>query len=111
MKLYWIYLRGYDKYIHSEIFALQFPKDKIEVANEKIKEIMKINNNNYESKHNIDTDYGSSCSPIILSGSSLVIGIHKEGDKKEKINYATFIGNIFKNNKLNKINNGEEIKD
>ena len=31
------YLRGYDKYIHSEIFALQFPKDKIEVATGKIK--------------------------------------------------------------------------
>ena len=72
---------------------------------------MKINNNNYEFKHNIDTDYGSSGSPIIISGSSLVIGIHKAGDKKEKINYATFIGNIFKINKLNKINNGEEIKD
>ena len=45
------YLRGYDKYINSEIFAFQYPKDKIEVATWKIKEIMKINDNDYEFKH------------------------------------------------------------
>ena len=66
---------------------------------------MIINIFEYEFDHNIATDKGSSGCPIILLNNNInmiqVIGIHKEGDKKNKINGGTFIGEIF-NNDLNK---------
>ena len=55
--------------------------------------------------HSIDTDRGSSGSPILLLHNSKVIGIHKSGDIKNKINYGTFIEAIL--NVINKdIKNG-----
>ena len=45
--------------------------------------------------HTIDTDNGSSGSPIILSNIEKVIGIHKKGDITNHINYGSFIGEIF----------------
>ena len=71
------------------LFIVQYPKDEIEVASGKIIEIS--NNEIKEFKHNIDTDYGSSGSPIIILNTLKVIGIHKEGDKRLPINYGTFI--------------------
>ena len=38
--------------------------------------------NNYEFKHNCNTDSGSSGSPILLLSNSTVIGIHKVGLRK-----------------------------
>ena len=94
------YIKGYNQYINIDLFTLEYPKNEIEVASGKI---IKIINNN-EFIHTIDTDYGSSGCPIILSNTLKVIGIHKEGDKNEKINYGTFIGEIInKNNQLKKI--------
>ena len=77
------YIKGYNQYINIDLFTLEYPKNEIEVASGKI---IKIINNN-EFIHTIDTDYGSSGCPIILSNTLKVIGIHKEGDKNEKINY------------------------
>jgi len=96
------YIKGYDEeYRDKEIFALQYPKEKIEDKSGKIKKIMEISNTNYyEFEHSIDTDKGSSGSPIILASISKVIGIHKHGDNK--IHYGTFIREIFKNKNLNK---------
>jgi hypothetical protein len=95
------YIKGYDEeYRDKEIFALQYPREKIEVASGKIKEIMEISNTNYyEFEHNIDIDKGSFGSPIILASTLKVIGIHKKC--ANKINYGTFIGEIFKNKNLN----------
>ena len=93
------YTLGYEHYKNNEIFALEYPKDDIEVGSGKVIEILE----NFEFKHNIDTEFGSSGSPIILINTLKVIGIHKQMDKIEDppINYGTFIGEIFKSNKLN----------
>ena len=100
------YVEGYDQYKDVDIFTLQYPKDKIEIAIGKVKDIL----NNYEFKHDIDTDYGSSGSPIILPNTLKVIGIHKQSDTKYNINYGTFIGEILKNLLDNKENNDKDIK-
>ena len=57
------------------------------------------NINKYIFKLNIDTEYGSSCSPIIVFNTLKVIEIHKGGDENKKINYGSFIGDIFNYNK------------
>ena len=93
------YTLGYKHYKNNDIFALEYPKDDIEVGSGKVIEILE----NFEFKHNIDTDFGSSGSPIILINTLKVIGIHKLIDKMEDspVGCATFIGEIFKSNKLN----------
>ena len=100
------YIKGYDQYKNIDIFTLQYPRDDIEVASGKVIEII----NNFEFKHSIDTEPGASGSPIILPIVLKVIGIHKLGSKIEPINYGTFIGEIFKNNRLNEKENNKEIK-
>ena len=95
------YIKGYEQYRNIDIFSLQYTKKGIEVASGKIIDI--INNNEFE--HSIDTEYGSSGSPIIIPNILKVIGIHKQGDKYKSINYGSFIGEIFKNNILNKKEN------
>ena len=86
------YIQGYDQYKNIDIFTIQYPKDEQEVASGKIVEIL----DNFEFKHTIAIERGSSGSPIILSTTIKVIGIHKRGDSFDKINYGTFIGEIFK---------------
>ena len=95
------YNKGYEQYLDIDIFTLQYPREDIEVAIGKLKQIL----NEFEFKHNIDTDYGSSGSPIILVNTLKVIGIHKQGSVIEDVNYGTFIGEIFKYNKFKKLNN------
>ena len=99
------YNKGYKQYLDSDIFTLQYPREDIEVAIGKLKQIL----NEIEFKHNIDTDYGSSGSPIILANTLKVIGIHKQGSLNENINYGTFIGEIFKYNKFKKLINNTNI--
>ena len=88
------YITGYEQYKDMDVFTLQYPKEDIEVASGKILDII----NNFEFKHNINTEQGSSGSPIILLNVLKVIGIHKQGDRIKPINYGSFIGEIFKNN-------------
>jgi surface protein len=97
------YIKGYEKYTNKDVFTLQYPMDSIELASGKILKVI----NNYEFKHNLDTEFGSSGSPIILHNSLLVIGIHKESDNKEKVNYGSFIGEIIKANNENNYIIGE----
>ena len=99
------YNKGYKQYLDLDIFTLQYPSEDIEVASGKLIQIL----NEFEFKHNIDTDYGSSGSPIILFNTLKVIGIHKNGLLNEKINFGTFIGEIFKYNKFKKLNNNISI--
>ena len=91
-----------------DVFTLQYPNGQdIYTASCNIKEII----NKYEFKHNIDTDYGSSGSPIILFNTLKVIGIHKKYDLINKTNYGSFIGEILNENKvLNNIIKKEIIK-
>ena len=76
-----------------------------------------INTYEYEFDHNISTDNGSSGCPILLLNNNInfiqVIGIHKNCDKKLKINRGTFIGEIFDKefNKENIIRTEEKNND
>ena len=102
------YLKGYEQYLNVDVFTLQYPKNyDISFASGKIVEIY-----DNEFKHSIDTEYGSSGSPIILTNTLKVIGIHKQGDKIENINYGSFFGEILNEikNKLIKNINMDNIK-
>ena len=92
------YIKGYKQYLNKDIFSLQYPKNGIVHGSGKIIEI-----NEYEFTHTIDTENGSSGSPIILPLSLKVIGIHKQGDKYKNVNYGSFIGEII--NGINNLNN------
>ena len=95
------YLQGYDQYKNTDVFSIQYPKDPMLVSRSQILEIIKIPvTNNYEFKYTIDTEQGSSGSPITLANTLKVIAIHKQGNIRDKYNYGTFIGEIFKNDKL-----------
>ena len=85
------YKKGYDIYVNKDIYLLGHPLGKsVECSPGKI---TSIKNNAF--KHNCTTDNGSPGSPIILVFNSTVIGIHKTGIIKEKINIGTFLGTIF----------------
>jgi len=98
------YINGYEIYNNADVFSIQHPGGKS--ASSASGKIIKIYE--YEFDHNISTDNGSSGCPIILLNDNInliqIIGIHKNSDRKEKINGGTFIGEIFKelNNNFNK---------
>ena len=52
--------------------------------------------NNYIINHTVDTDFGSSWSPIILlSRNCKISGIHRKHNKDKKLNIGSFIKNII----------------
>ena len=84
--------KGYNIYKNVDVFSIEHPLgDSAACASGTI-----INLNEYEFTHDINTDNGSSGCPIILLNNNInlikVIGIHKEGEYYNKINYGTFIG-------------------
>ena len=92
------YTKGYKIYKDVYIFSIGHP-----FGNDTSYSTGQITNfNNYGFEHNIPTTIGSSGCPIILLNDNVkrikVIGIHTEGDGTKKINYGTFIGEIFNNN-------------
>ena len=94
--------------INNEIFIPQYPGGK-ELVNARgiIKEI-----NKYEFTHLVNTEKGSSGSPIFLEYYKKVIGIHKQGNVNKKENYGDFIYpaiNIMENDIKKKRNNGKYI--
>jgi len=94
----------YSTYKDVDVFSIEHPNG--EDASCASGTIIKING--YEFTHNISTDKGSSGCPVILLNNNInliqVIGIHRGGDKKNKINAGTFIGEIINNNNIIKIN-------
>ena len=90
------YKKGYKIYKNANVFSIQHPLGKSAASASGT--ILSIDD--YEFSHTISTDEGSSGCPILLLNNNidlvLVIGIHKYGDKKNKINGGTFIGEIFK---------------
>ena len=109
-----------NNYINKEICVLHHPEGK--KLHLSCGTINKIDETIYEFEHNLDTDYGSSGSPVILIENCKVIGIHKkrikESDNKkgtfifkliEKINGKPNISPNFMN--LNKLNYVNEIND
>ena len=86
-----LYLAGYPKYFNSRT-----------ISSGKIKEIIE----DYKFSHTLDTNFGSSGSPICNEIGD-VIGIHTSGDEGKKIKYGIFIGRIIDTliNKQNEIKN------
>ena len=89
------YLKGYQQYKNEDVFSLQYPREDIDIASGKIIQINKSDDNIFEFEHTIETEQGSSGSPIILVNMLKVIGIHKQGGIFGNVNYGTFIGQIF----------------
>lgn len=89
------YKDGYNVYNKEKIYIAGYPLDKRfkerQISSGEIINII----NGYEFQHNADTGKGSSGSPICSFDSQHVIGIHKQYDIKEKINYGSFIGIIL----------------
>ena len=84
------YKDGFKTYKDAPIFIPHYPENNVENVSGKISEI-----NDNEFTHEACTHEGSSGSPVILISNSKVIGIHKEGNFDENVNYGTFIGVIF----------------
>ena len=102
------YIKGYSQYIDNDIFLFGYQNGLNSSAESGT--IKKINN--FEFFHDINTDFGSSGSPIILFNTLKVIGIHKQGDLDENLNVGTFIDTIFKeidNIKTSKIYTMNEV--
>jgi len=101
------YQKIYYIYQNAIIFLIQHPNGKnAEYACGKI-----VNINNFEFDHNIGTKIGASGSPIILFNENIdtiqVIGIHKEANYSKGLNSGTFIGEIFKKENNNILNNSK----
>lgn len=89
------YSSGYNNYLREKIIVAGYPIDKkYEGRHISSGEIIGIINE-FELKHNADTKIGSSGSPICSFEKQYVIGIHKQGDMKDKCNYGTFIGSVL----------------
>ena len=94
------YIKGYSQYKNIEVFSVGYPKgEKLIADSGVIKDI-----NGIEFYHDINTENGSSGSPVILFTTLKVIGIHKQGHLMKNINIGTFFGEI-----LNNINNPQII--
>jgi V8-like Glu-specific endopeptidase len=89
------YKYGYDIYKEEKCLLAGYPRDQIYEKERHISsgEIKKIKG--FEFKHTLDTRKGSSGAPVCLIKNIQVIGIHKQGNTKECINYGTFIGTII----------------
>ena len=86
---------------NKEVFTLQHRLGKnLRVSNGKITKIF-----GSEFAHNMDTDVGSSGSPIVLISNAKVIGIHKSGHIKKPENYGTFIEVIIRSINQELMNN------
>ena len=100
------YISGYDKFEGQEIFLPQYPGNKnLSFSKGKIKNINIYTN---EFSHLASTHQGSSGSPIFLSGSSLVLGIHKQAKINKEENYGNFLGPVFNSLKNNYLFYNEE---
>ena len=101
------YIKGYSQYKYINIFNIGYPKGLNSVAESGlIEKIIDI-----EFYHDINTEKGSSGSPIILFNTLKVIGVHKQADNEKKLNVGTFIDVIFKKIDENKKDKKESIND
>ena len=100
------YSFGYEQYLNMDIFIIQHPLGgEAEYACGKVIKII----DDFEFEHSVDTDKGSSGSPIILNESLKVIGIHKQINNLNFNNIGTFIAEIFKEKNINEIFQSEEF--
>ena len=81
------------------LYIVQFPHGNLSYSKGKI-----LEKDKYEIILDVYTEVGSSGSPIFLENTTRVKGMHKEGDKLNKINYGNFIYPIIKDLEINIIN-------
>ena len=99
------YINGYHDYEGMDIFNIGYPSGRdLSSASGIVKEIK-----GYDFYHTINTEPGSSGSPIILFNTEKIIGIHKGEDSYIKINVGVFIGEAINKLKNNKINNSMNL--
>ena len=103
--------KGYFYYLNKNIFLAGYPCSVIYQKERHVSggKIIKIKN--YKFNHILDTEKGSSGSPICLIENRLVIGIHKGGNKENSINMGIFIGHVIEelNKEEGNINNIKNI--
>ena len=101
------YQYGYDIYEDKNFYLAGYPKD-FDGTRCTSAGIIKDIIEDYKFSHTLDTNFGSSGSPICNENCD-VIGIHTSGHKGKKINYGIFIGRIIDTLKnkpiVNKIKN------
>ena len=91
------------KYLNEDICIFQYPNgEELSFAQGQIKSI-----NDYEIKHLVSTEPGSSVSPILLLNDFKIIGIHQAGKKNKEDNKGIFMKNIL--NDINNISSEENI--
>lgn len=93
------YLKGYERYINKNIFIMEYPLGGD--LNIDIGSISTVKSEENYFRYKLDTQPGSSGSPILLLDNSLV-GIHK-GAINEKEKAGIFIGHIINELKKEKI--------
>ena len=87
------YLKGYEQFKNKSVYILQYAAGGVLQCSSQI--IKDINLYTNELTHLSSTLSGSSGSPIILKGSTFVLGIHKQVHLKESENVGNFIGPII----------------
>ena len=87
------YQQGYEQYINNNFYLAGYPKNYDDRCLSTGR-IIKISD--FAFYHTLDTDVGSSGSPI-CNQYCKVIGIHTSGNEEENINYGIFIGKIIDN--------------
>ena len=88
------YLNGYSEFKNKTIGIYQYPQISSEINYEIFYdkgEITEINEYEYELAYLVNTDKGSSGSPIFIINDNKILRIHKQGDKPKKLNYGLFI--------------------
>ena len=91
------------KYLKKDICIFQYPNgEKLSFDKGQIKSI-----NDYQIKHLVSTEPGSSGSPILLLNDFTIIGIHQAGKKNKEDNKGIFMKNIL--NDINNISSEENI--
>ena len=91
------------KYLKKDICIFQYPNgEELSFDKGEIKSI-----NDYQIKHLVSTEPGSSGSPILLLNDFTIIGIHQAGKKNKEDNKGIFMKNIL--NDINNINSEENI--
>ena len=94
------YINGFDNYKNKDFYLAGYPKSKNYKKERHCSSGKIVSVNNYIFTHSLDTNEGSSGSPICFIENPLVIGIHRGGIETKKINIGTFIGYIV--DELNK---------
>ena len=84
------YNNGYEKYLKNQVFMWQYAQGTLSFAEGKIRKTKE-----YQFEYSIDTEPGSSGSPVILKKNGKVIGIHRYSNEHNGLKGGTFLGKIM----------------